>query len=112
MKRFSQLLAFVCLTFLSLKTYSQGTKTTSTVSFKFENYSVEQDKIVRHKLSAYHFYYTCIPAGIVMINLNEKQSITKLKEELDSGGTKLSYTTIDIKMEEAEKTCSTFRSSN
>jgi hypothetical protein len=107
-----QFLIFFICSFFSLKTIAQEPHQKNQVTLKFENYSVEEDKSVKLQLFNYHIRYTCIPAGIMILELNSTQTIENLKLDLSSGKKKSNYSVVDITIETAENTCATYRTVN
>ncbi|MCX6295350.1 MAG: hypothetical protein NTX97_04650 [Bacteroidetes bacterium] len=89
---------------------AQEKNTPKTLSLRFNNYSVEQDKWVKEQLRTYHITYTCIPAGIVILELKDSESENNVSEELKKAKTPLSFSVDQqLSISDAEETCSGFR---
>lgn len=78
----------------------------------FKNYNVETDKMVQEALKNEKVTYTCIPSGILAIEIspsdpNGEERIAKLlAKKLPSPG---SFEFVTLTLETAESSCATYR---
>ncbi len=81
---------------------------------QFNNYSVEMDKVVKEALKGENITYTCIPSGIVAIEISssdpggEERIAQLLSKKIPSP----SFEFVQITLEAAENSCATHRVPN
>jgi hypothetical protein len=97
-----------CL-FLSVKVFAQP----NNLHFiHFTGYTVETDKIVQDALKSEKVTYTCIPAGILAIEIpsNDAEGEARIAQLLRKKGLQSSsFEFVVLTLETAESSCATFR---
>jgi hypothetical protein len=103
----------------STLSFSQNERTYQTsrlLTLKFSNYSVETDKQIQaefNKVGNYQSVYTCIPAGIVVIESKNEVTTTEKQEvekKIASINDKIMYEVlIGLSVNQAEEKCNTKR---
>lgn len=79
---------------------------------RFTNYNVETDKIVQEALKNEKVTYTCIPSGILAVEIspNDADGETRIAKLLAKKVAKpVSFEFVIITLETAESACSTYR---
>ncbi len=98
------------LLLLCVKGFSQN-ENSSLYFIHFNNYTVEMDKVVKEALKGEKVTYTCIPSGIVAIEVSStdpggKERIANL---LSKKIPNPSFEFVSITQEAAESSCATLR---
>ena len=109
----------VMLAFNTSKAQTAGkANSNNRIALKFSSYTIEQNTLINKefsKIDGYKIAYTCIPAGIVLVESDkfvtpqEKDFVSK---KIDNTKEKLHYQILDgYSQEQAEQACSGIRNS-